>query len=86
MWDNIVRHIFKSYLGDVIETTHERIQRVEEAQNVVHVLDQPQVTVHHQVFQRGRDHRHLEQSKEESNESNESLTKYIMTHELNNCF
>lgn len=61
-WDGI----FKSHLGDAIEAAHERIQRVEETQKVVQVLDQPQVIVAKQVLQRGRDNRHLGQSKGQS--------------------
>lgn len=61
-----VRHISTSHLGDAIETARERIQRVEQAQEVVQVPDEPEVIVAKQVSQRGRDHGHLRQSKEKS--------------------
>lgn len=61
-----VRHISSSHLGDAIETAHERIQRVEQAQEVVKVPDEPEVIVAEQVSQRSGDHGHLRQSKRKS--------------------
>lgn len=54
-----VRHMVKSHLCDAIEAAHERIQRVEETQEVVQAPDEPEVIVAEQVSQRGRDHGHL---------------------------
>lgn len=47
-----------SYLGDAVEAAHQRVQRVEETQEVVQVSGQPGDVVH-QLNQRGRHHAHL---------------------------
>lgn len=48
-----------SYLGDAVEAAHQRVERVEEAQDVVQVSAQSWVVGHKQLNQRGRHHTHL---------------------------
>lgn len=39
-------HWLKSYLSDAVEAAHERVQRVEETQDVVQVPGQSRVFIH----------------------------------------